>query len=186
MKDDGWVTVERQPGYLGKHREETHARWAKKYGPGNWRIMWQLGEHTIGFLGVCALYEDAYFKFLEDHPDILAQLIAGAREVYDDEPSNVDSGLDYSVQETKRTHIQDIAIRRCLVRMALWFKGDELFRIRHSKGTHPLSMVLSPGHVPFHKPRLIVTPELPGWWDAGSVESYYQSNKVLQAWKKDN
>ncbi|MBI4118231.1 MAG: hypothetical protein HY455_01680 [Parcubacteria group bacterium] len=172
-----------QPGYSGKRRDEIRQGWDKEYGPLNWRIAWQVNDIVTDFLGVCALYEDAYFKFLCRHQDVLATLVNQASEVYDDAPSNVLSGFNYLAQETNRTHIQDIAIRKCLVRMALQFRGKELIRIRDSRGTHPLSKTLSPGRIPFHVRRLIVTPELSGWWEKGSVESFYQSNKVLQVRK---
>ncbi len=97
----------------------------------------------------------------------------------------MNSGLDYTKQETKRTHIQDIAIRRSLIRLGKWFEGSELIRIRQEKGNHPLSMTLSPGRVPFHSPLLIIDPEIKGWWDSGTVESFYQSNRYLQVLKKD-
>jgi hypothetical protein len=41
-------------------------------------------------------------------------------------------------------------------------------------------MILSPGRVPFHRPDLIEKPELNGWWEKSSVESFYQSNRLLQ------
>jgi hypothetical protein len=179
-----WVVVER-PGYLGKYRDEKFGEWDEKYGKGNWRLVWKVGEVFVDFLGVCALYEDAYFEFLRTNPNILRQLINEASNVYDDEPSNVDSGFDYTKQETKRTHIQDIAIRRSLIRMGLWFQGKELIRIRQEKGTHALSMILSPGGVPFHRPDLIEKPELEGWWYPGTVESFYQSNRFLQVKKME-
>jgi len=31
---------------------------------------------------------------------------------------------------------------------------------------------------------LIKKPELTGWWKPGSIESFYQSNKILQVKKK--
>lgn len=179
MKKEEWITVER-PGYLGKHRDEKYQEWDEKYGKGNWRLVWKVGETFVDFLGVCALYEDAYFEFLRNNSDILSQLITEASNVYDDEPSNVESGLDYTKQETPRTHIQDIAIRRSLIRLGLWFRGKELIRIRQEKGRHPLSITLSPDQVPFHRPDLIEKPELERWWHLGTVESFYQSNRVLQ------
>ena len=39
-----------------------------------------------------------------------------ASNVYDDDPSNVESGLDYSKRGELRTHIQDIAIGNCVKR----------------------------------------------------------------------
>ena len=175
-----WKTVER-PGYLGKKREEKFREWNAAHGEGNWRLAWRAGLIVADFLGACALYEDAYFVFLSDNPRTLMELAATASDVYDDDPSNVRSGYDYAKQETGRTHIQDIAIRRCLLRMhGFCFMGDTLIQIRDKLGTHSLSMRLSPGRIPFHFPDLIVEPELAGWWDPGSVESFYQSNKVLQ------
>jgi hypothetical protein len=178
-----WETIER-PSYLGKHRNEKYLEWDKKYGQNNWRIAWKWGNIFLDFLGVCVLYEDGYFNFLWRNPDILTELVTQASNVYDDELSNVESGFDYTEQETERTHIQDIAIRRSLIRMGLWFHGQELIRIRQEKGTHRLSVILSPGRVPFHVPELIETPELTAWWYPGTVESFYQSNKFLQVKKK--
>jgi len=174
-----WTTLERS-GYLGKHKLEKYQQWDGIYGKGNWRLAWKVGNVFVDFLGACALYEDAYFNLLKTHDPIRNQLIAEASNVYDDEPSNVNSGFDYTKQETERTHIQDIAIRRSLIRLGLWFKGTELIRIRQEKGTHPLSMTLSPGRVPFHLPELVEKPETLGWWYPETVESFYQSNKYLQ------
>jgi len=174
-----WKTIER-PGYLGKHRDERIKEWDEKYGKGSWRMVWKINNVLFGFLGVCALYEDAYFEFLKNNPEIVSQLINEASNVYDDDPINVSSGFDYKKQQTKGTHIQDIAIRRCLVRMCLWFRGEKLIRIRQEKGDHPLSITLSPGRVPFHRPELIVGPEIKGWWYPQTVESFYQSNRILQ------
>ena len=177
-----WTTIER-PGFLGKHCEEKHKEWDKKYGKGNWRLVWKVGKIFVDFLAACALYEDAYFDFLRNNPKTLKQLINEAFNVYDDQPSNVESGFDYLKQETNLTHIQDIAIRRAIIRMGIWFKGEELIRIRQEKGNHTLSMILSPGKVPFHKPEMIEQPELKGWWDPCTVESFYQSNRLIQAKK---
>lgn len=174
-----WALTER-PGYLGSLRDEMFRQWDNKHGEGNWRLRWRVGSTVVGFLGACALYEDAYMHFLKKNSCVVAQLRRGARNIYDDAPSNVASGLNYGTQETGRTHIQDIAIRNCLVRMGVWFNGTELIQIRDKKGVHPLSMTLSPGRVPFHKQGFIVQPELEGWWDQGSVEAFYQSNRYLE------
>ena len=170
------------PGYLGKHRDKKYAEWNKEYGRDMWKLMWIVYCFYVDFLGVCALYEDAYFQFLLDNPDILKQLVNEASDVYDDRKSNIHSRLDYTVQETDRTHIQDIALRRCLVRIGIEFKGNELIRIRQEKEDHELSIILSPGKVPFHRPEWIVeglswTKE--PWWNPKSVEDYYQSNRIL-------
>ena len=180
MSGEVWNDVVR-PGYLGKRRDERFKEWDEKYGKENWRLGWRFGDAQLDFLGACRVYEDAYYEYLRQNPRIVSQLVAEASNVYDDEPSNVGCGLDYNSQETKRTHVQDISIRSCLVRMGLWFKGKELIRIRQEKGNHPLSMVLSPGRVPFHKPGMIVAPSVvPKWANSGSVEDFYQSTRYLQ------
>ncbi len=169
-----------RPGYLGAFRDQRVAEWNEKFGVGNWRLGWVVNGLALNFLGACALYEDAYFEFLRTHWDILRELCSAAREVYDDAESNVGSGLDYTKQETEHTHIQDIAIRRALVRLGVGFTGSELVQIRGDVGSHPLSKRLSPGVIPFHRNDWIYSPQLKGWWKPSSVEAFYQSNKFLQ------
>lgn len=179
MYEPDWVDIDR-PGYLGRHRDQRHAEWDAEYGEGNWHLAWQVGDIWVPWGAMCMLYEDAYYEYLKNHPDTLDRLCRDASDVYDDDPSNMDSGFDYSRQETDRTHVQDIAVRRCLIRHARWFQGTEPVQIRDSLGDHPLSVELSPGKVPFHKPDLLIRPEMQGWWDYGTVESFYQSNKYLR------
>lgn len=170
-------TLER-PGYFGRHKADKVAEFQERYGA-NWTVAWKVGDCFAAQSAVVLLYEDAYFRFLEKNPDILEELVRVARNVYDDAPSNIHSHLDYSVQETKRTHLQDIAIRRCVLRFGQWFKGRKLLQIRDKEGDHLLSLALSPGRVPFHLPWLIEQSELKGWWQPGSIESFYQSNKFI-------
>lgn len=174
-----WQTVER-PGYFGRHRDDRYAGYDARYGSGNWRLVWRIGQRLGPVAEAVMLYEDAYVAWLQLHPAELDELVAVAAEVYDDAPSNVASGLDYRQQETSRTHLQDIAIRRSLVRLGRQFAGERLIRIRDAHGDHPLSLRLSPGMISFHRPDLIVRPELAGWWRPSSVEAFYQSNKLLQ------
>ncbi|MCL5784337.1 MAG: hypothetical protein M1142_03215 [Patescibacteria group bacterium] len=175
-----WKNVER-PQYLGAKREQRFKEWDEQFGSGNWRLSWKVGETYVDLLGACTLYEDGYFNFLLQNQNVLQQLINDASEVYDDQLSNIGSGFNYLAQETDRTHLQDIALRRSLVRMGLWFKGSEPIRIRQELGTHPLSITLSPGRIPFHRPDLIEQPELQRWWHPHTIESFYQSNRYLQA-----
>lgn len=181
-KQEKWTTIKR-PGYFGKHRDELYQQYNKTYGKNNWRIAWMVNGKVFSKEETLLLYEDSYYIFLKKHPKILQQLISEAKNVYDDAVSNIKSGLDYFKQETNRTHYQDIAIRRCVLRLGLKFKGKKLIQIRDYKGKHPLSLKLSPGRIPFHFPKLIKKPELTGWWQPGSLESFYQSNKILQVKK---
>lgn len=168
-----------RPGYLGSRRDAQHAAWDAEHGPDGWRLAWTVNGHWFSREQMTMLYEDAYHAFLVAHPAVLDELTAAARDVYDDALTNVASGLDYGAQETSRTHVQDIAIRRAVSRLGRVFAGSQLIQIRDNLGDHPLSMTLSPGQVPFHLPELLHRPELGGWWLPGSVESFYQSNKVL-------
>lgn len=167
-------------GYLGKDRDQRFREWDAKFGKNRWRLAWFWKTKHVDFVGVCRIYEASYYHYLRANIDILRQLISTAYDVYDDAPTNVNSGFDYRAQETNRTHIQDIALRRVVARLGEKWQGDQLLQIRDKLGTHPLSITLSPGHVPFHKKEYIIRPWLEGWWDLGSVECFYQSNRSLQ------
>ncbi len=173
------------PGYVGKERNDLWAERDTKYGRGNWRTVWLVGEDYLEFEEVCRLYEDAYFEYLKKRPDLLDCLLTAASDVYDDDPGNVESGCDYSKQGSIRTHIQDIAIRNCVRRFGREFKGKRLLQIRDRIGDHPLSLALSPGQVPFHRPEIISFPDNLGelersaWWLPLSVEDFYQRGKRL-------
>ena len=172
---------DQRPGYLGRHRVEKIEEYDTRFGPEKWEFGWKVGGVFVPFDGACSLYEDAYFNFFEKNTDITNLLINQALDVYDFDESNVNSGLNYGAQEDPRIHLQDVAIRRSLIRMGLWFEGEKLIKIRQEEGSHPLSMTLSPGRVPFHLPELIEKPELEKWWYPGTVESFYQSNRYVMA-----
>ena len=174
-----WVDAGR-PGYLGKHRDEKYAEWDSRYGKGNWRLAWKVGFQYVDFLQMCKHYEESYYKFLKEYEAVLNDLVATVSDIYDDSPTNVNSGLNYTKQETDRTHVQDIAIRNAVRRLGKVFKGMELIQIRSKEGHGVMSTTLSHGVVPFYNPEMIIRPELHGWWEKGSVESFYQSNKMLQ------
>ena len=121
-----------------------YARWDGTYGKGNWRLAWKVGMEYVDFLQACKHYEESYYRFLKGHEEMLGKLIGTASDVYDDAVSNLRSGFEYSIQETNRTHVQDIAIRNAVRRLGSKFQGDELLRIRDTEGSHALSMELSP------------------------------------------
>ena len=177
---EDWLTVCR-PGYSGRQGRKRDAQRNEVYGPGNWRTAFRWGERTILYSEALILYEDAYFQHFMSDPGELEWLLDTACEVYDNSDSNVLSGTDYTVQEATSTHLQDIAIRRCLVRKGLEFRGDHLVEIR---GKSSEGYRLNPGQIPFHRPDLIVQPEPKSWWNPGSVEAFWQANKVLQVKEK--
>lgn len=204
----GWVTVPKvRPGYLGKKRDDFKAKMDREYGVGNWRLAWEtncFGTHYYFTIErTLLMYEDAYFAFIccekvpiknfKDEITVvrlaldtssqppLAREIAQYAECYDNDVTNVESGLDYQYQEAKSNHYQDVSVRRVLARVGLWFTGrkKELLHIRHDS-EQELGQKLSPGRVPFHMPYLVKQPELNGWWNPHTVEAWYQSSKVLQ------
>jgi hypothetical protein len=173
-----WKTLER-PSYFGKHRDEKISEYNSHYGTGNWRLVWQWGDCVLNFLDACIIYEDSYYADSKKRPELWQQLRVEAKDIYDHEPSDVESGLDYAIQKGYATHLQDIAIRRVMVRNGWRFSGDSLIQVRSH--CEYWGQLLSPGKVSFHRTELIVQPNLEGWWDTNSVEDFYQSNKLLQA-----
>jgi hypothetical protein len=92
--------------------------------------VWRMGMQAGGFREATAVYGLAYYLHLQKRADLLDWLVRDARDVYDDAPSNVASGLDYSVQETERTHLQDVALRWSVLLHGCTFQGSELVQIR--------------------------------------------------------
>jgi hypothetical protein len=172
-----WETVCR-PGFSGKERDKRGKQWDERYGEGNWRIAWVYGAQVIPFKHACLVYEDAYYHDSFKRRDLWTILIQTASDVYDSNVSNVNSGFDYLKQETDSTHLQDIAIRRVIMRRGWDFQGEELVQIRSHDDFW--GEMLSPGKVPFHNIPAIKEPPLTGWWDEDTIEDFYQSNKVLQ------
>lgn len=171
-----WTSIGR-PGFAGKNRDAKEAQLNQTYGQENWRMAHQVGEKFYGWLEALILfYEEAYFEYLKKNPQILDWLCKSASDVYDSAKTNVQSGLDYNIQEGTSNHMQDIAVRRVVQRLGRKFEGTALLQIRGRKSK---GACLSPGVVPFHKPDFILQPELQSWWEPGSIESFWQSNKIL-------
>lgn len=189
---DTWIKVFHYLTYTGADQGRLQERFDMRFGCENW-----LPAHFVdglvesrfdGYL----MYEEAYYQFLNKNADIRMWLVSTANEIYDIHPSNVASGLDYTIQECAATHLQDIAIRRALTRLVLEEQGvsydaDHLPTIQVFHGDHLVQIrertsegyVLSPGQVPFHKPELILGEYRNSWWKRDSVEDFYQRNKVL-------
>ena len=171
------VTLINELTYFGTRRDQIFQEFDKKFGEDQWAIGWLISGYVEDKEVALLHYEDAYFTFLRDNPKVLDWLVNTASDVYDMYPSNIHSGLDYSVQECDATHLQDIAVRRALLRLEREFEGDHLVQIRDHKSE---GYILNPGKVPFHRPELILPRSTNRvWWDPDSVEAFYQHNKVL-------
>lgn len=164
-----------RPGAFGSRKQEIERNYDNLYGQSNWEIVWDIGR-SIDLPSALVLYEESYFNYFQQHPEELRWIANNFSNVYDNNPSNVHSELDYTIQEFGGNHFQDIAIRNCLVRNNLWFTGKELLEVRMAKQ----GVKWNPGKIPFFLPGLIPQPEIPGWWNPGSVESWYQSAKYLE------
>jgi len=172
-----WRTVER-PGQFGKKRDAILNGYDSQYGKENWRLAWNWCGNIVPFSIACMAYEDGYYVDSLRREELWKELASVAKDVYDHHPSDVESGLDYAIQKSDATHLQDISIRRVMKRRGWEFNGEELVQIRsHNKYW---GGKLSPGRVAFHMPEKISSPHLEGWWDNNSIEDFYQSNKVLQ------
>ncbi len=173
IKED-WVCLLGELGYVGK--KNMAAELDQKYGFDKWvRAFFHRGN-IIHKEEALVLYEQSYYDFLKDNDGVREWLINTASEVYDIQPSNINSGLDYSIQECSGVHFQDISVRRVLKRLGLKFKGNHLVQIR---GYDSEGYVLNPGQVPFHNPEEILDKETKTWWKPNSIEAFYQHNKAL-------
>jgi hypothetical protein len=176
-----WIIIER-PGYLGKKRDELHALWSSLYGKDNWKIAWQWGHEIIQKDMAIQIYEDAYYEFFKRDGETLDWLVNTASDVYDTALSNVQAGLSYSIQETPNTHIHDVSIRRAVLRLGEQFKGNHLMHVRWKESE---GYKINPGVVPFHMKDMINTEDIKDytgqgmWWLSGTVEDFYQKNKLL-------
>lgn len=169
-----WIALIDELGYVGKRKicEELDER----FGTFNWARAFIYDGQIIRKERMLELYEEGYFHFLSNNKNLLEWLVLTASEVYDNAESNVNSGLDYSIQECNSVHFQDIAVRNVLKRLGKKFKGDHLVEIR---GYESEGYVLNPGKVPFYEFHKIIESSVKSWWDKGSIEDLYQSNKVL-------
>ena len=170
-----WFILGR-PGYAGRGQKQRNALRDSLFSEGHWRTLHLWKGRLIDRAAAILLYEEAYYRHIASDPDLQCWIADNFREVYDNAVSNILSGCDYSIQESTSTHLQDIAIRRVMLRLGLAFKGAGLLQVR---GADSNGVALNPGRLAFHFRDHIVSPPVSGWWQAGSIEDFWQSNKVL-------
>ncbi|GEM_PF-475940 len=175
-----WHRIGR-PKAIGSRKEEVVKNCDTLYGKDNWRWVWNHDGQSLDLQQVLALYEQAYTRYFNQHPEELQWIAENFANVYDNHPSNVHSGIDYTIQEFGGHHFQDIAIRRVMAKQGLRFRGTGLLEIRMKAP----GKQWSPGEIPFHAPDSIHQPELVGWWKQGSLESWYQSARYLEISRED-
>lgn len=146
--------------------------------------MWDGGERCVWgpqeFHMACKLFYEVSYrnhitKNIHEHYEFLRQY----GECIDNALTNVESGCDYTKQESFSTHIQDIAIRNVMRGLGWHFNGpaDKILVIRSADSE---GYRYGPGNIPFAWPEMIATPSLcPHWANPGSVEDFWQSNKYV-------
>lgn len=178
------VMVLERPGYFGKHRAEKEQEYDQKYGLGGWSECWQVKDCIFNFHAAVMLYDDAYYFYLRDNPELITWC-ESFDECYDNDKSNVNCGTTHNTTSVPR-HIQDVSVRRALLRLGTYFRGkgngDNLLWIRSEDSN---GWKLSPGNVPFHLPNIILSEKEGGpirkWVQYNSVEEFWQRNKVIIA-----
>lgn len=186
MKSLKTVKIVSRPGYFGKNRTQIISQLDQKYL--GWQECWQIGDMILDFSEAVLLYDDSYYHYFNQNPQIVDWVISFG-ECYDSERSNIATGTNHDSKAIPR-HIQDVSVRRALVRLGTYFKnyyGNDhtLYKeeqLLHIRGKETNGFGLMPGNIPFHKPELIMTEQvdnMPSWIQPGTVESYWQSNKVI-------
>jgi hypothetical protein len=180
------VNIVARPGYFGKKRPKIEAEYVRLYG--EWAECWQIGEWILNFEEAATLYDDSYYKFISEDERNLYNIVKFS-ECYDHDHTNIRCGIKHDSVSVPR-HIQDVSVRRALVRLGTYFTGfrgphaeykeEELLHIR-GEGTN--GNWLMPGNVPFHRPDLIrpitEVENFPKWANPTSVEGFWQANKVI-------
>lgn len=179
-----WTTIAR-PGWFGEAKKERLAVYDNKYGPSNWRIRHQLGPRLLDFPEAVKLYELCYELHFQNPETryLWTNLFKQASEVWTELETDVQSGLDYSVQLAPAPHYEDVAIRIIMERYKKVFRGNRLIRIR-ADSTDAIGIALSSVHIPFLWPEYIEDDSEHGvqWWNrhGASLERFWHANKVLQ------
>jgi ribonuclease Z len=167
--------IREHPGHFGWGKSKKLEELAQRYPGFRLAHLWR-GELLVPEAAL-ALYEEAYLRFFSRHPLVLDWLVQTAADVYDTEPANTASGVDYAAQSpSAANHLQDIAIRRAVWRLGRWFEGRQLLEVR---GQRSAGYALNPGLVPFHEPAAIACGPLSSWVLPGSIEAFWQANKVV-------
>ncbi|MDD5289699.1 MAG: hypothetical protein PHT40_00685 [Patescibacteria group bacterium] len=183
-----WKTVAK-PGWFGEAKNDMLAHFDQDYGAGNWRIRHRLGPRLLNLPEALRLYELCYeLHFLNPNTRFLwTKLFEQACEVWTEYESDVESGLDYSIQKAKAPHYEDVSIRIIMKQYGHQFGGERLIRVR-ADSNDVIGIALSSIHIPFVFPEFIES-DAHGvqWWNRhrGSLEHFWHANKELQvAFKK--
>lgn len=138
-----------------------------KIGKGDWFWGFRAGKKLYSWSWGLQLYEDAYWSFFKQSPTHIRNLVAYSN-VYVYGRGDIESSLDYKKQTQLYDHFQDIAIRRCLVRFGVWFKGMDFLKLPGSD--------FDDSKVHFHLPHLIHKPDA-----ISSIKSWLSNRLIIVA-----
>ena len=189
---DRWITIFHELSFMGYGKSKAYEAFDARFGEDHWLPAHSFDGNTVSRFEGYLHYDEAYYQFLKNNPEVREWIVSTASEVFDFDESNIQSGLDYTAQEAGATHLQDIAVRRALTRLQLEDEGrsyelEALPTIPIFSGDHPVQIrahqtegfPLNPGQVPDHEPEVALGDYKKSWWKEGSVEDIYQRNKVL-------
>ncbi len=150
---------------LGKNRDKFLAKVTRTVGKGNWFWVFAAKNKLYSWEWGIQFYEDAFYEFLRRDINLLKN-ICSYSDVYMINRFDTGSGLDYKKQLQRDEHYADIALRRCMIRFGVTFKGKNILDLNETP--------YSQNNVPFHLPHLIRKP------DANkSVRSWLGSNRFI-------
>ena len=176
-----WRVVDKNVPQLGKDRNRVVRDLNKKFGFLTWRFAWEVGNGKyVPFKEAVKIYEEGYEKHLKANPNKAEYLSVNAKDVFDNDQSNIISGKNYYIQGRKLTHLQDISIRRVMAKLGYTFKGDKHIRVRKSRNSDPVGKSLSPKFIPFHKPEIVQGFTPTDRQPLPTIEDFWQLNRVIQ------
>jgi hypothetical protein len=152
-------------GDFGRDRDRTIRLYNKKVGEGNWFWGFRAKRNLYSWDLGMQFYEDAYWNLFRTNVKLLKEVLQ-YQEVFILSPKDIESGLDYRCQKDMENHYCDIAIRRSLRRLGVWFKGTD------ERSLNLAGSRLNPQIVKFHLKHLL---------DAGEddcVESWIFNHRV--------
>ncbi|MBM4398372.1 MAG: hypothetical protein FJ087_22115, partial [Deltaproteobacteria bacterium] len=132
------------PGFSGGDRDADCARYDRRLGPTEWRLLWQAAGRLISRTEALAHVENAYVAWLAGNPERLDWLVAVASDVREE-----------SDEDAERSGV----IRRAVRRLGRDFGGGTVLSVR---GPGDEAGFLSPWVLPFHRPQLIVPAPVQG------------------------
>lgn len=165
-----------RPGHLGPRRDPFTQHMNNLFGAKFWRIEHVINGHVFPKERALELFTEAYKNFFRDNPDKARLITQNYRDVYDTAETNVESGLDFNIQEKPELgdHLHDIAIRRALKSLGIEFSGENLLHVR---GKDTEGHEFSPGIVKFSVPGISFYSFSNGWWQSGTIEDFYQGTR---------